>query len=485
MLMSRFLQDTSNPVGSKPWRRCVAKKLRFSFSKPRLDQTLYDLRSLNDDFRILSTQTLKSTSLQTRRQVHFPKKLYQEVERYQIIGQASRQVYEALGRACTKHTEHQAHFCVEVDQAKITDDDSVQIKFSMAYTHMTLAGSADQSDLIWFAVNSMKGDAVEPGNSAHSIGQNDDLNSSLKRQIESASGAPQKKTQKRVRFQSASLAASAPGSSTLSTAALAKAVQSSDIMRKDFCDFIRRRLREPLQASECVGVLEVTDRCRSFVYPSPNKCCRQMRQAISLGQIISSVSKQQAVGGLALYDRLHLAKVLATAVLQYHSTPWLRISWRSEDIYFFGNELISSQDMPSITSPHLNVKVKGPCGQLSRASTFPPHQLARNPLLFSLGVVLLEIAYTSTMAKLQRPIDLDNGPENRYTEFFAARRLAKCAKTDMGATYHQIVEKLVECDFGCGNDLNEPQLQAAFHHEVICPLVKLEQKLREFQLDTS
>ena len=55
----------------------------------------------------------------------------------------------------------------------------------------------------------------------------------------------------------------------------------------------------------------------------------------------------------------------------------------------------------------------------------------------------------------------------------------------MGATYHKIVEKLVECDFECGMDLSEPQLQAVFYRDVICPLEKLEQKLREFHLDTS
>lgn len=406
------------------------------------------------------------------------------MKRYQIIGQASRQVYEALGRACTKHTEHQAHFCVEVEQAKIIGDHSAQVKFSMAYTFMTLAGSADKSDLLWFVVDSTSGDAIEPTNSNNTTGHHDSLNQSLKRQIESGSGTTQKKTQKRVRFQSASLA-SACTSSTLSTATLANTILSSDTMRKDFCDIIRRRLREPLQASECVGVLENTDKSRNIVYPPPNNCCRQRPQAISLGQIISSISKQQGVGGIALYDRLRLAKTLAVAVLQYHSTPWLAISWRSEDIYFFHNESASSQDLPSLLSPHFNVKVKEHDGQLSRVATFSPHNLARNPLLFSLGVVLLEIAYTSTMENLQRPIDLDSGGENRYTEFFAARRLAKSAKTDMGATYHKIVEKLVDCDFGCGMDLSEPQLQAVFYRDVICPLEKLEQKLREFHLDTS
>ena len=484
MLTNGLPQDNSDPVGGKAWRRCIAKKLRFSFSKPRHDQNLRELRSLNADFRTLSTQTLRSTSLQSRRRAAPPKKPYQEVERYQIIGQASRHVYEALGRACTKHTEHQAHFCVEVEQAKITGNHGAQVKFSMAYTHMTLAGSADQNDLVWFVVDSTSGDAVEPGNSNTTTDHHDSLSHTLKRQIESTSGASKVKPEKRVRFQSAP-SASARTSPTLYSAEIANAILSSDIMRKDFCDVIRRLLREPLQASKCVGILENTDRCKNSIYPSPKNCCSQMRQAISLGQVISSVSERQAVGGLALYDRLRLAKTLAIAVLQYHSTPWLSVSWRSEDIYFFSNDLASMQDMPSLASPHFNVNVKGPCGQLSRASTFALHNMAGNPLLFSLGVVLLEIAYTSTMETLQRPIDLDNGRENLYTEFFAARRLAKSAKTDMGATYHKVVEKLIECDFGCGMDLDDPQLQAAFHRDVICPLERLEQKLHEFHFDTT
>ena len=456
-------------IGSKNWRRRIAKKLRFSFSKPRLDQTLHDLRSLNEDFRTLSTQTLRSTSLQSRGQVVPSKKPYQEVERYQLIGQASRQVYEALGRACTKHMEHQAHFCVELEQANITRGHSAQVKFNMAYTHVTLAGSADQSDLIWFVVDSISGDAMELGRSDTTSNLHDSLGKSLKRQIGTASEPTPKKPKKSVRFQSAALAPACTPPA-LSTSAATKMILSSDTMRKDFCDFIRRRLREPPEASECVGLLDNTESCRNFVYPSSNKCCRQTRQAVSLGQVISSVSKRHIVGGIALYERLRLAKTLAVAVIQYHLTPWLGMSWRSEDVYLFGNDLALVQEMPSLASPHLNVKVKGPCGQVSRASTFPPDKLARNSLLFSLGIVLLEIAYTATLESLQNPIDLDHGRENRYTEFFAARRLVKSAKTDMGSTYHKIVERLVECDFGCGTDLNDPQLQAAFHRDVICPL---------------
>ena len=54
----------------------------------------------------------------------------------------------------------------------------------------------------------------------------------------------------------------------------------------------------------------------------------------------------------------------------------------------------------------------------------------------------------------------------------------------MGGSYHKVVQRLVECDFGCGNDLSDVQLQMALYKDVICPLERLEQKLHEFHLNT-
>ena len=63
----------------------------------------------------------------------------------------------------------------------------------MAYTHMTLAGSADQSDLIWFVVDSTSGDVVGPSISDLTTGHNDGLSQSLKRPIESTSSTTKAK----------------------------------------------------------------------------------------------------------------------------------------------------------------------------------------------------------------------------------------------------------------------------------------------------
>ena len=462
------------------WRRRTAKKLRFAFSKPRLDQTLVDLRASNHDFQILSKQNLRPNSTQARKLTEAPKEISLEVEKYRVIGQASQQVYEALGRACTKHTEHQAHFCVEVEQAIIDGNRGAQVKFSIAFTHMSLAGPSDQSELTWFVVDSVTGDALAIGRSEKQSNVELELERSLKRQIVDPAHQP-KKSRKSVRFQSPEPQCSSalmPALPAVSTDSL-----FSDYMRKDFCDLIKRRLRQPPQKSMCVAVLENTDKSKNFVYSPANVTCTKRRRAVSLEQLLTRTNEQNVSGKIPLYERLRLAKTLAVAVLQYHSTPWLRTCWRSEDVYFFGDEAVAVQDQTVLTSPHLNVRVRGPDGQLSRSSTFPPHTLARNPLLFGLGVVLLEIAYCSTLESLQRPNDLDSSQKDLYTEFFVARRLASSGYSDMGGSYHKVVERLVECDFGCGNDLSDTQLQVALYKDVICPLERLEQKLHDFHLN--
>ncbi len=399
------------------------------------------------------------------------------VLKYQTIRKASRQVYEALGKACNKHTDHIAHFRVEVEQFVNNGENAPQVKFNMAFTHMTSAGSTDSRDPIWFVVESTLSDetATPSGNEAASL---DEPGKTLKRQLDAAASHNSRKVQKRVGYQPPT---SAPLSSSPNIAP--DAFTSENCMKRDFCDDLRRSFREPRKANVCVGILENTDRCKHYVYPSPTTPCAESRKAISLGQLIRSASRPGVVGGIPVHERLNLAKNLAIAVLQYHSTPWLRRSWRNEDILFFSAESsIHLQKLPNLSTPHLNAKIMGYDGQHTRAATNPEQTVERNPVLFSLGVVLLEIAHAATLESLKQDSDLTHGREDRFTEFFTARRMAKSKNSVMGVKYHNIVEQLVECVFPCGDDLNNDQLQAAFHSDIICPLAELEEGFRKFHL---
>ncbi|KAL9118831.1 MAG: hypothetical protein Q9187_004612, partial [Circinaria calcarea] len=200
--------------------------------------------------------------------------------------------------------------------------------------------------------------------------------------------------------------------------------------RKNFCDQLRSVLQLP-HTDKCLGVLDDVECYKHFIYFPPSTPQRNHRHATSLEQIISSLSKQGPSVRISQYERLHLARSLATAVLQYHATPWLKGSLRSEEIYFFGiDEALPMQQPPALTAPHLNVRVKGPDGSLCRTAIFPPPSCVRNTILFGLGVVLLELGYAQTLRELQQPRDIQDS-ENCLTEFFGATRAVSSISREM------------------------------------------------------
>ena len=457
----------------------MANKLRFCFgNSSRLNQNLTALRLINSDFVTLSQQMTKSSAYQRRAPKSAAQVTPVELQRYQTIGQASCQVYEALSKACTKHTEHQALLRVEVEQELVHGIYGSRFKFDMAFTSPKSSSSAQQDDLLWFVINSIFGDD-DTDSSVEGIADatKEDLVQSLKRQIEPSEVVAAKKQEKRVRFH-ASTPPPVPVP-ILAAIPIPSSLDSFDSMRRNLCDYLRRHIRRPVSEGVWACVLENRGNYKNILSPSSTSSCMQGRQATSLGDLISSGTEQRSNGSIPLFERVRLAKALAIAVLQYHATPWLATSWRSENIY-----LIASENSSSLSSPHLNVRIKDSNEQPPRVSAPSPRELARNALLFSLAVLFLEIAHSARLETMYRPLDLINGEENPYTQFFAARRLAKSDYSNLGPRYHKIVERLLECDFACGDDLGSRQLQAAVHNEVICPLEQLEQGLRQLYLGT-
>lgn len=295
------------------------------------------------------------------------------------------------------------------------------------------------------------------------------LKQTLKRQLNPTLTQAAKRVKKSVSFASIAPVSSSTPSLPLSTSTLA-------CIGIDFCDHLRRHFRQPLLSNACV-VLENTAQCKQLVYPSHHTACSELRKGTSLEQLITSTTTSGSVDGILLHERVSLAKMLAIAVLQYHATPWLRLSWRSDEIFFFGIEADTQvQKRPNLSAPYINAKIKGDSAKIAEQRS----AIARNPVLFSLGVVLLELAYSARLESLKLPCDAENG--QLFSDFFAARRLAKSKRSLMGSVYNNIAEQLVECAFPCGDDLNNPQLQVTFYEDVICPLDELEQGLQKLYI---
>lgn len=192
---------------------------------------------------------------------------------------------------------------------------------------------------------------------------------------------------------------------------------------------------------------------------------------------------------LQIRKKVRLARKLATAVLQYNSTPLLKESWRSQDIYFF--DVISNsleKQVARLTEPHFSVQVSKESRALLENHESKIQPYADNQILFGLGVVLLELGYESTMAGLHSFSDteqIDPKHSEASCEFMQAKRLAASAMLSrkMGSAYNRIVNKCLRCDFGAGQDLNTLHLQERFFKDVVCDLEALEIKRRSIDLD--
>ena len=440
----------------------MRKKLLFSFKEsPQLAQSLKELQTLNTAFTTCSDQSIRLFPTRMNVTKAQDSGAAQQIDSYNNIGRAACQAYEALSKSCTRHPEHQAHFCVESVQATLGSDNDSQISFNLAFGDLNVASCADTGDLVWFVVSTLIGEGTNKSGNHLVLRLKSGPSPDAEEHINTVSMTQENK-RKRVTFRR-SPPASAPH------------LEPRTI--EDLCEYLGRFSIQPDLQNACVDLVEKTGSCKTFIYPSSSASSSQHCRYTTLRQLVSSMSKEGANGQTFLLERIRLAKTLAIAVLQYHATPWLGMPWSKDDLYFFGPENMSPLQAWQLTSsPHLSVRVRGQSGQHIHDSTDSLPKLARNSLLFSLAVVLLEIAHSSTLESLQQPIDLQHGQDS-YTEFFVARRLSRSNYTDLGPRYHSIIERLVECDFGCGDDLEKLQLQAAFHKEVICPLESIEQKL--------
>jgi hypothetical protein len=169
---------------------------------------------------------------------------------------------------------------------------------------------------------------------------------------------------------------------------------------------------------------------------------------------------------ISLDDKMFVATILATAVLQYQSTPWLREELQSSDVLFFG-----AQDSSQITlddiyicAPLLFNTTPNGDSQSQRPSAIP----APNTLLYSLGVMLIELA-------LERPVsypeDNGGGEGQILSRHQSVKQDAQAVSRKLGTRYGIVVQRCLECRFDTvQSKLEDEDLQRAFYSSVICEL---------------
>ncbi|SCO43944.1 uncharacterized protein FFMR_07292 [Fusarium fujikuroi] len=134
-------------------------------------------------------------------------------------------------------------------------------------------------------------------------------------------------------------------------------------------------------------------------------------QVCPLGPVINSdgwsiVTLEDVLGGkrglrplISLAEKVRLALVIASSVLQLSKTPWLPEALTPKNVHFFrrGNTL-------SYEHPFLQRRLpEYPLKRLNSTADTMGYSLSSNPTLLALGMLLLEIILGSSLKKLRLP----------------------------------------------------------------------------------
>lgn len=467
--------DQGIMFGDSVWRRRVGKKLKFAFSESGLLESINELRKLNKTFLTITNQIVRldgqsSCFLASSQAGQCINETSQEIKKFRIVQQASRQLHEALNPTCTVHAQHLALLCSEAT-CNIYGGGSrhPEIQFKLAITHNH--SNADP-------INSSLAECDTGGTMPFSLEQRT-LSSNrdqIRKQVDSTNSG---------RHSRPPVSVCNLSWFEVQTITSRHGIASQQVSTKD--SFV---IDVASQTKPSLGILEEKESCIHFIY-GPSTCIPRgpHNKSISLAQLLAQECDNGPIGGLPQYQRLYLAKALALAVLQFHATPWLGTKWRSDDIVFYSVAKPEPQQQEPRLVPHLNAIITptrletDPMGETdtSPSSLLAP-SIAPNGLLFSFGVILLEIAYGAPFKYLQQSEDIVASPDNRFTDFVTARRLADGVGTSLGAAFASIVRKCLRCDFGCGEDLNDPLLQARLYEDVVCKLGALEDGFRRLQV---
>ena len=427
-----------------------------------------DLGKLNKTFLIIANQIVRldqsSSSLGDSQMDRYIDRTGQEVEKFGIVRQASRQLHEALSQTCRVHAQHLALLCV---QAAFTSSgpDSVrsEIQFKLSFTHKdSVTGLISPLNLSEETTKTMSlslNQKIDQGNNSSTDGQPCQHTEVPKVSVCNLSW-----------FE-------------VQTILLNQIISSEKVI-----DQLVSVADLGNQNRNFLGILEETESCKHVIFgPSNPTYRRQTKTSISLTQLIAQQSGGGFLGGMPQFQRLRLAGCLALAVLQYHSTPWLSENWQSENVVFddvMGQDLEHQSLLPhlyTVIAPGKHKDNSVGEAKVSRTS-LSVTSIAPNMLLFKLGIMLLELAYGAPFKTLQKYEDNAAYSENDLNDFVTARRLADGVGTSLGATFATIVKKCLRCDFGCGEDLDDPELQSRLYEDVFCKLKTLEDGFRKLQV---
>lgn len=174
---------------------------------------------------------------------------------------------------------------------------------------------------------------------------------------------------------------------------------------------------------------------------------------------------------LSRKERLQIAVVLASSVLQLDGTSWLKTGWSSDDIYFHH---VNSQPQGAAEVHRLPYLLWQPCCDNTMPAVGRLHlnnHMIRNDTLLALGLVLVELCFGRTLTDMRKPED--HNSEGTMTKLRTATRLHSRVYIEMGLLYGDVVRRCLFQTFDVRElSLDIEEVQQKVLDDVVAPLVE-------------
>ena len=228
-------------------------------------------------------------------------------------------------------------------------------------------------------------------------------------------------------------------------------------------------------AEEGIGYLHEDEFAmyRHHVYLTEAKVGPSFRTT-SLDRLLDPAEQEPLQNLLSRRQRLKLAAILASSVLQLDQTSWLKSQWKASDIYFhYRDEDALLTSRPTFPPPHVACRLSDSNSEpdYTNKPMIPKAQQARSEALLTLGLALVELCFGRTLEKMQMPEDVDENES--LTRLNTAIRKLDEVYNEIGGQYGDVVRRCLYCSFDVRTaSLDDDVFEQNVFDHVVTPLVE-------------
>ena len=207
-------------------------------------------------------------------------------------------------------------------------------------------------------------------------------------------------------------------------------------LQEDLCSWLRSLsvTIEPKQETRCswIGFFETRNE-RRFRLSCVVRDEYQKQGSHSLDDVLLRANNERRE--IPLEDRLRTALSLAAGVLHLSTSSWLRQAWSSKDVQFLN---MDDYDRCTLGEPFLQIELD------SKTPREPVYDVeksaATRSCLLSLGLVLIELAFSAPWRKLQLQENITENLLPWERSLFNLMRLSDTVSRELGSTYAKVVQ---------------------------------------------